>query len=128
MPRSSPLATGAGCCRWLIPPNPTITARRFELETVLIASNLAFIQTWPYPLVYLPLVVIYAVFSIAFSTWKLQSYFSTIPTELKEAAWIDGCTRLTSFTRVFLPLALPGSAIAAGFNFIYCWKSSCWPT
>lgn len=78
--------------------------------------------TWPYPAVYLPLIVIYAVFNIAFSTWMLQSYFQTIPEELEEAAWIDGGSRLTSFQRIFLPLALPAVAIAALFTFIYCWN------
>lgn len=78
--------------------------------------------TWPYPAVYLPLIVIYAVFNIAFSTWMLQSYFSTIPQELEEAAWIDGTNRFGSFRRIFLPLALPATSIAALFSFIYCWN------
>lgn len=86
-----------------------------------IVADLKLIS-WPYPAVYLPLIVIYAVFNIAFSTWMLQSYFSTIPQELEEAAWIDGTGRLGSFRRIFLPLALPATAIAALFSFIYCWN------
>jgi multiple sugar transport system permease protein len=80
------------------------------------------IINWPYPAVYLPLIVIYAVFNIAFSVWMLQSYFRTIPGELEEAAWIDGCSRAGSFRRVFLPLSLPAVAITALFSFIYCWN------
>jgi len=86
-----------------------------------IVADLRLIN-WPYPLVYLPLIVIYAVFNIAFSTWMMQSYFQTIPEELEEAAWIDGSSRLISFSRIFLPLALPAVAIAALFSFIYCWN------
>lgn len=69
-----------------------------------------------------PLILIYATFNIAFCTWMLQSYFNTIPGELEEAAWIDGCSRFQSFTHIFLPLALPATAIAALFSFIYCWN------
>ncbi len=86
-----------------------------------IVADLKLIN-WPYPVVYLPLIVIYAVFNIAFSTWMLQSYFNTIPQELEEAAWIDGAGRFGSFRRIFLPLALPATAIAALFSFIYCWN------
>lgn len=69
-----------------------------------------------------PIVIIYAVFNIAFCTWMLQSYFNTIPAELEEAAWVDGCNRFQSFTLVFMPLALPAVSIAALFSFIYCWN------
>ncbi len=35
-------------------------------------------------------VFVYAAFNIAFSVWMLQSYFSTIPKDLEEAAWMEG--------------------------------------
>jgi multiple sugar transport system permease protein len=57
---------------------------------------------------YLALILIYAAFNMAFSIWILSSFFSSIPKEIEEAAWIDGCNRFTTLTRIVLPLALPG--------------------
>lgn len=64
----------------------------------------------------------YAAFNLAFTVWMLQSYFRTIPPELEQAAWIDGASRIQSFTFVFLPLAVPAIAIAALFAFIFAWN------
>ena len=70
----------------------------------------------------LGLILAYAAFNMAFATWMLQSYFSTIPKELEEAAWIDGATWLQSLTRVFLPMALPALAVTAILTFINTWN------
>ncbi len=68
------------------------------------------------------LVLTYGAFNLAFAVWMLQSYFSTIPKELEEAAWIDGATGLQSLTLVFLPMALPAVAVTSIFVFIYSWN------
>ena len=57
------------------------------------------------------LVVTYAAFNMAFTIWMLQSYFSTIPRDLEEAAWMDGATHFKSLVRIFLPLAVPALAV-----------------
>ncbi|MEZ5824354.1 MAG: carbohydrate ABC transporter permease [Geminicoccaceae bacterium] len=49
------------------------------------------------------LILAYGAFNMAFATWMLQSYFTTIPRELEEAAWIDGASGLQSLRMVFLP-------------------------
>ena len=51
-------------------------------------------------------VVIYAAFQLAFAVWMLASYFTTIPRELEEAAWIDGAGPAQAILRIFLPLAV----------------------
>lgn len=66
--------------------------------------------------------VLYAGFNIAFSIWMLQSYFSTIPKDLEESAWIEGAQPFVSLRRVFLPLALPAIAVAAMFTFVNSWN------
>jgi len=68
------------------------------------------------------LVLTYASFNMAFTIWMLQSYFSTIPRDLEEAAWMDGATHLTSLLRIFLPLAVPAMAVTAIFGFINSWN------
>jgi len=71
---------------------------------------------------YLALILIYAAFNMAFSIWILTSFFQSIPSDIEEAAWIDGCTRFTTLTKVILPLALPGLVTAFIFTFIAAWN------
>jgi multiple sugar transport system permease protein len=71
---------------------------------------------------YLALIIVNAAFNLAFSTWIMVAYFSTIPVELEEAAAIDGATRLGVLRRVTLPLALPGIVTAVIFTFIAAWN------
>lgn len=68
------------------------------------------------------LVLTYAAFNMAFTIWMLQSYFSTIPRDLEEAAWIDGASHFSSLIRIFLPLAVPAMAVTAIFSFINGWN------
>lgn len=68
------------------------------------------------------IVFVYAAFNVAFTVWMLQSYFSTIPQDLEEAAWIEGASPWKSLTMVFLPLALPAITVTAIFSFINAWN------
>lgn len=68
------------------------------------------------------LILTNAAFNLPFCTWILNGYFSSIPVELEEAAWLDGCTRLAALRRVTLPLALPGVVTALIFTFIQTWN------
>jgi multiple sugar transport system permease protein len=68
------------------------------------------------------LLVTYPTFLVPFCTWLLMGYFKTIPRELEECAMIDGATRLGSFVRIVLPLALPGIVCAALFSFTLSWN------
>lgn len=71
---------------------------------------------------YISLIIVNAAFNLAFSTWIMVAYFSTIPVELEEAAAIDGASRLGVLRRVTLPLALPGIVTATIFTFIAAWN------
>ncbi len=66
--------------------------------------------------------VIYAGFNVAFSVWMLESYFSTIPRDLEEAAWMEGASPIQSLLRVFLPLAVPAIIVTALFTFVNSWN------
>ncbi len=67
-------------------------------------------------------IIVYATYHLAFAIWMLASYFTTIPGELEEAAWIDGATRAQAVTRVFLPLALPAIAVTGIVTFVASWN------
>lgn len=67
-------------------------------------------------------IVIYGAFNIAFAVWMLSSYFATIPRDLEEAAWLDGCTRAGAVARIFLPMAVPAIAVTAIVTFVAAWN------
>lgn len=54
-------------------------------------------------------------------TWILVSSFKTIPKDLEDAAFVDGCSKIRSLLTIVIPLALPGIAVAAIFGFLGSW-------
>jgi multiple sugar transport system permease protein len=64
----------------------------------------------------------YPTFTIPFCTWLLIGFFKALPTELEEAALVDGATRPQALLRVLLPLAAPGIVASAIFAFTLSWN------
>ena len=62
-----------------------------------------------------------ATIGIPFSVLILKNYFASIPAALEEAAYIDGCNRLSAFFRILVPVAKPGVVVCAVFSFLYAW-------
>ncbi len=62
-----------------------------------------------------------ATIGIPFSVLILKNYFASIPKELEEAAYIDGCNRFTAFLRVLIPITKPGVVVCGVFSFLYAW-------
>jgi len=59
--------------------------------------------------------------SLPFAIWNMKGYLDTIPRELEEAAWIDGCTQVSAFFRVTLPLSTPVLAVTFFLGFMSTW-------
>ena len=68
------------------------------------------------------LVIVYTATWLPFGLWMLRSYFVGVAVDLEEAAMVDGCTRFGAFTRVVLPLAVPGLVAAGVFVFNESWS------
>lgn len=68
------------------------------------------------------LVLIYLTFNLALVIWMMQTFFDSVPQQLEEAAWIDGCSVWGAFARITLPLATPGLAATAVICFILSWN------
>ena len=68
------------------------------------------------------LVITYLAVTVPFTVFILTSYFESIPEELDRAARVDGCTRLQTLTRVYLPLAWPAIVAAILFTFLTSWN------
>ncbi|HET6567227.1 MAG TPA: carbohydrate ABC transporter permease [Rhodothermales bacterium] len=62
----------------------------------------------------------------AFGTFLLRQFFLTIPKELEEAAFIDGCSRFRVLWRIILPLSLPALATLAIFTFMTIFNDFLW--
>jgi len=60
---------------------------------------------------------------LSFGTFFMRAFFSDLPTELEEAARIDGATEWQIFTRVMLPLVTSGAGALAVFTFLQNWNN-----
>jgi multiple sugar transport system permease protein len=57
-----------------------------------------------------------------FTIWMLRSFFVSIPTELDEAAMVDGCNRFQAFRRVIIPVMWPGVITTGLFSFLLAYN------
>lgn len=73
-----------------------------------------------------PGLILPGVFS-AFGTFLLRQFLVSLPRELEEAAFLDGASHWTVFTRVIVPLAGPALATLAVFAFMGSWNAFLWP-
>ena len=62
-----------------------------------------------------------------FGVFFMRQFFLAIPSELAEAAVIDGATAFGIYWRVMLPLSRPALATLAIFTFLYIWNDFTWP-
>jgi N-acetylglucosamine transport system permease protein len=72
------------------------------------------------------LIIIYVGTSIPFSVFFLTGFFSSLPSELEDAAMIDGCTEAQAFWKVMFPIAQPAIITLVIFNFIGLWNDYLW--
>lgn len=99
---------------WWVNKLPWLTANGFQL---------ALTEGWldTYRVQILPFI------ANAFSIYLFHQYFTSIPTELDEAARIDGAGFFTIYRRVVLPLSGPAIATVAILTFLPAWNSYLWP-
>lgn len=68
------------------------------------------------------IVLPYAMISLPVAIYTLVTHFAKVPFEMDESAMIDGASKLKTFTKIVLPLALPGIFTAAIITFIGVWN------
>ena len=68
------------------------------------------------------LTLFYTALNLPFAIWLLIGFLRQIPTEIEEAAIVDGCSQWQVFTRIIFPLMRPGLAVAAIFTFRISWN------
>ena len=81
-----------------------------------VLKNIGLINTLP------GLIMVYVAFALPFTVFFLYAFFKTLPDDVYEAALIDGAGEWRTFFRVMLPMARPGMAAVAIFNFLGLWN------
>lgn len=75
---------------------------------------------------YLSLIIPYIGWGLALTIYIYRNFFATVPTEIIEAARIDGCTEAKTFVKVVFPMMLPATATNAIFIFLGWWGEMLW--
>ena len=68
------------------------------------------------------LITVYVAFALPFTVFFLFAFFKALPEEIYEAAQLDGAGEWRTFFQVMLPMARPGMASVAIFNFLGLWN------
>ncbi len=97
-----------------------LSIQMFPIIAILISlfvffSNLKLINT------YRGLILADITVALPFSVWFLKSFFDTIPRDLEEAAYIDGCGRFRTIFEIVVPLILPGILAVGIYSFLISW-------
>jgi multiple sugar transport system permease protein len=91
-----------------------VPATVMVIPQFIIFSRLGLTNTyWPW--------VLWGLGGSAFSIFLFRQFFAAFPTELEEAASIDGCGAFRTFWQIFVPNAKPALATAAILTFIGVW-------
>jgi N,N'-diacetylchitobiose transport system permease protein len=86
------------------------------IPTFLVFNRIGLLGT------YLGLVLAYVAMVLPFSIWVMRGFFVAIPTEIQEAAHLDGATTWQTLTRILFPLVVPGVIATSVFAFIAAWN------
>jgi multiple sugar transport system permease protein len=62
-----------------------------------------------------------------FAVFLMRQFFLSLPRELEEAAWIDGCSTIGVLFRIVLPLSRPALSTVAVLTFLTVWNDLTWP-
>ncbi len=88
----------------------------FVIPFFLIALNYNLIDNL------LTLIIVYLTFTLPLVIWLMWMFFTQLPEELFEAAWIDGASVIKSFFLIALPLSAPGIITSAILSFSAAWN------
>ena len=72
---------------------------------------------------YISLILCHMIVALPLIVWIMIPHFETLPLELEQSAWFDGCSRIGGFARIVLPLAVPGILTCSIMAFIFSWNN-----
>jgi len=86
------------------------------LPLFVLMVNIGLVNTLP------SVIIIYSGLLIPFSVYLLVSFFRSLPSELFDAAAIDGCSNLDTFWRITVPLSTPALVTLIVVNALFVWN------
>jgi multiple sugar transport system permease protein len=89
---------------------------------VLVLPIFVLFQTLKLLDTYRALVITYSALNLPFAIWLLSVFFQEVPSELEDAATVDGCGRLGVLRHIVLPLAAPAITAIGILVFLNCWN------
>ena len=98
-----------------------LMTRAFPIAILAVPLTVTFI-TWGLYDTPLAVALVHTAMALPTTVLITASIFVSVPNDLEEAALTLGCTPVGAFTRVALPLALPGIAAASIFTFVLSWN------
>ena len=107
--RGSGVAFGLVLLAFMIPFQAVLTPLFLELHDLGLLNSLV------------GLALFYTAFNLPFGTYLMRNTFLQIPSELTDAAKVDGASVMTTLTRVLRPLIIPGVATTILYAFLFSW-------
>ena len=71
---------------------------------------------------YAALIIPYSAFALAMGILICTGFMTSIPYDLDDAAFLDGCTVWGTFFRIIVPLMVPAVATVGIYTFLQCWN------
>ncbi len=71
---------------------------------------------------YIGTILVLTALQLPVALWIMKGFVDTIPVEIEESAWLDGCNRFSGLIRIVLPLTAPGIAVTGLFAFLGSWS------
>jgi ABC-type glycerol-3-phosphate transport system permease component len=112
--KGSPIITTVLLSTTMIPNEATIVA------LFILMAKIGIINTR------INLIIVYVGWSLALTTYIFKNFFISLPSEIAEAAKIDGCNEFQVLIKIMIPLSKPSIATAVIFNFLFLWGEFLW--
>jgi multiple sugar transport system permease protein len=98
-----------------------LSTRAFPIVILSVPLAVTFIDWGIYDTIW-SVALMHTALALPFTVLITSSIFVSVPRDLEEAALTLGCTPVSAFLRVVMPLALPGLAAASIFTFVLSWN------
>jgi len=98
-----------------------LTTRAFPIVILSIPLAVTFLNFGLYDTLF-AVAIVHTALALPQTILVTSSIFVSVPVELEEAALTLGCHRMQAFTKIVLPMALPGLAAASIFAFVLSWN------
>ncbi len=98
-----------------------VATQMIPYVTILISlytlfRQLHILNTYP------SLMLAFTTFSLPFSIWMLKGFCDTVPTDIEDAARVDGQSQLEVLLHIVLPIIVPGVIVVGSFAFLNAWN------